>query len=97
MTIPAATASARPCGRASLPTSLGITGDEYMLQFGGNFGDVGMQGGGTAVRSTAAARIATQTVACVIQPQWGLVVNMWWLTETTNKPNFEYEIGFGAF
>jgi hypothetical protein len=93
MTIPAATAAAKNVGRCQIATSLGITGDEYVLQFGGNFGDVGAQGGGTAVRATAPARLSTQTVPICIPPQFGLVVNMWWLGSITNKPFFEYEVG----
>lgn len=92
MTIPAATASRKNVGRASIPTSLGITGDIYVLQFGGVFGDLAQQGGGAAVRSTAAARLSANTVPVVLAPGYGCVVNMWWLTQTTNKPFFEWEI-----
>ena len=97
MTIPAATSAAVNMGRASIPTSLGITGDIYVLNFGGNFVDDGGQGGGTAVRATAAARLSDSTVPAILAPGQGLVVNMWWLTQATTKPSFEYEIGFMVY
>lgn len=94
MTIPAASASRRLVGRAALPTSLGITGDSYILRFGST-GAPGMQGGGTAVRATAAATLETCTTPVILQPGYGLIVLMWWLTQATNKPNFEWEVAFG--
>ena len=97
MTIPAATSAAVNMGRASIATSLGITGDIYVLQFGGNFVDMGTMGGGTAVRATAAARLGDQTVPAILAPGQGLVVNMWWLTQATTKPSFEYEIGLMVY
>jgi hypothetical protein len=93
MTIPAATGAAKNIGRAQIPTSLGITGDVYVLDFGGQQVDIGGQGGGTAVRATAPARLSDCTVPVIIPPQTGLIVNMWWLGSITNKPFFEYEIG----
>lgn len=96
MTIPAASASRKLVGRTSIPTSLGITGDTYLLQFGGNFGDLGGEGGGTAVRATAAARLACQTTPVELTPGYGVIVLMWWLTQAANKPQFEYEVGMSV-
>lgn len=95
MTIPAASASRRLVGRASLPTSLGITGDSYIVRFGGA-GASGSQGGGTAVRATAAATLETYTTPVILAPGYGLIVLMWWPTQAANKPNFEWEVGFGV-
>lgn len=95
MTIPTASVSRRLVGRASLPTSLGITGDSYILRFGST-GASGAQGGGTAVRATAAATLETYTTPVILAPGYGLIVDMWWLTQATNKPNFEWEVGFGV-
>lgn len=93
MTIPAASTSRRLVGRPNIPTSLGITGDSYILRFGST-GASGQQGGGTAVRATAAANLETYTTPVVLSPGYGLIVLMWWPTQAANKPNFEWEIGF---
>lgn len=95
MTIPAASASRRLVGRAAIPTSLGITGDSYVIRFGGSSAP-GAQGGGTAVRATAAATLECFTTPVILAPGYGLIVLMWWLTQATNKPNFEWEVGFGV-
>lgn len=92
MTIPAKGPSCRQNGRFSLQTSLGITGDEYLVQFGG--GDHAPQPGLTAVRATAAAKVVTQAQEMCIAPgEWG-VINQWWLTEATNVPNYEFELAW---
>lgn len=93
MTIPAASVNRRLVGRAAIPTSLGITGDSYTLRFGAT-GDNGAQGGGTAVRATAAASLEACTTPVAIAAGYGLIVDMWWLTQAANKPVFEWEIGF---
>lgn len=93
MTVPAAGGGARTVSRFHLATGLGITGDEYCVEFGGPQMQHGFMGL-TAARATVPARIATHAPPVVIPPQtWGLV-HLWWLTATTNAPNFEYELGF---
>jgi hypothetical protein len=92
MTIPAASTVRRLVTRASLPTSLGITGDEYVLQFGAT--EITPTPGITAVRATAAARLGTSTTPVIIPPGYGFILDFWWLTQATNKPNWEWEIGF---
>ncbi len=94
-TIPAAAAGAvrTLLGNVSIPTNLGITGDTYVVTFGGD----PMAGGGnqTAVRVAAtAARFACSTVPIIIPPQNTLIADWWWIGQATSGPLFEYEIGY---
>lgn len=91
MTIPATGGSRKLVGRTAVPTSLGVTGDIYTLYFGPQ-GDGGGQGGGTAVRATAAASFTATTTPVILDPGYGLIVDFWWLTQAANKPNWEWEI-----
>lgn len=91
-TVPAAAGTRRFLGSATLTTSLGITGDEYVVQFGGD--SVGGAGALTAVRATAAARLVTSAPAIAIAPGNSAYINMFWLTATTNAPNFEFSLGY---
>lgn len=92
MTIPAASTTRRLVSRASIPTSLGVTGDEYVLQFGAS--DQASAGIATAVRATAPTRLATNTAPVVIPPGFGFILDFWWITQAANKPVWEWEIGF---
>lgn len=94
MTIPAAVGTRRLLGTCAIPTSLGITGDNYVVQFGadGNLSSSSVSG---AVRSTQPARLVTQTVPVVIAPSNTAWINMFWLTQATNAGTFEYELTYG--
>lgn len=93
LTIPAKTAANRLVHRCCIPTSLGITGDEYGLVYGSD-APPSACGGGTAVRATAAGRFITDAPAICIPPQSIYVLNMWWLTQATTAPTFEWEVCF---
>lgn len=95
MTIPAASTTRRLACNGSIPTSLGITGDEYILQFGSV--DATSTAIATAVRATAAARLATTVAPVVIGPQQAFILDFWWLTQAANKPNWEWEIGMWVY
>jgi len=90
-TVPASSASARLVGRSHISTSLGITGDEYNLQFGATDIQSGIPGT-TAARSTGVARINGDAPAIVIGPQQFCVIYMWWLTAATTAPSFEFQL-----
>lgn len=92
MTLPAAPGGARTVARASLPTSLGIAGDDYVLQFGGI--DHAPYAGLTAARATAPAKLCANVAPVVIGPGQYAVIYMWWLTAATTAPSFEYELGW---
>jgi hypothetical protein len=90
-TVPAPSANVRYT-RAHIPTGLGITGDEYLLKFGGE--DKSATQGMTATRAAATARLVGYAPPLIIGPQQSLVIHQWWLTETTNNSNFELEMGW---
>lgn len=92
MTIPASSTSARVAARARICTSLGITGDEYMVQFGK--WNVQPIQGLAADRATSVAQLVAHAAPVVIGPQQTLVAHMWWLTATTNVESFEFELGW---
>lgn len=91
MTIPAAVGTRTLVANISIPTSLGITGDSYIVQFGG---DAASNAGLTAVRATAAARIVVHAPPVSIAPQTTSILDFWWLTQATNGPTFEFELGY---
>lgn len=95
ITIPAAASGAtrRLQSVAALPTSLGITGDNYVVQFGPD-ALAPSSSALTAVRATAAARLVTQCAPVVIAPQTTSWINMWWLTQATNAATFEFELSY---
>lgn len=82
----------RLLGRFSIPTSLGITGDEYVIQYG--VVDHSSLPTLTAVRATAAARLMVGVEPIVIAPGETYVLHRWWLTEATNAPTFEFDLGW---
>lgn len=92
MAVPASAADDPIVFRASVPTSLGVTGDEYVLKFGASESVPGGSGL-TAVRATAAARMMAYCPPVVIEPGQWLTIHRWWPTEATNFPAFELEMG----
>lgn len=92
MTIPAAVGTRTLVANASLPTSLGITGDSYVYIFGGD--PAVATPGLTAVRSAAPARLVVTTTPVTIPPQYTAIIDFWWLTQATNGPTFEFELGY---
>lgn len=94
LTLPAAAGGTnKTVGRVRIPTSLGIIGDEYILQFGPT--DIpGFVPGLTATRATAVARLGAGAPPIIVAPQQWLLIYMWWLTAATTAPSFEYELGW---
>lgn len=92
MAVPASDPKDPVIGRCSIPTSLGITGDEYILKFGGE--DLGATPGLTAVRATAAARLVGVMPPVVLEPGEWFVLHRWWPTEATNFPTYEIEMAW---
>ncbi len=91
MTIPAAVGTRTLVSNISIPTSLGITGDSYVVQFGGDPVNAASL---TAVRATAASRIVVSTTPVSIAPQTTAIIDFWWLTQATNGPTFEFELAY---
>lgn len=92
MTVPAASQSARIAARAHISTGLGITGDEYCVQFGK--WDTQAHAGLTATRAAATGIFIGNAAPVVIGPQQTIVAHMWWLTSATNVESFEMELGW---
>jgi len=92
MTIPAAVGTRTLVANTSLPTSLGITGDSYVFAFGGD--PAVPVPGLTAVRATAAGRIVTQCAPVTVPPGYTAIIDFWWLTQATNGPTLEFELGY---
>lgn len=87
-TIPAAVGTRTLVGNTSIPTSLGVTGDSYVVNFGQD-----TVGGSilTAVRATAPTTLACNTNPITIAPQNTLIIDWWWIGQATNGPTFEFE------
>jgi hypothetical protein len=77
--------------RSHIPTGLGITGDEYIIKFGGE--DLAAIPGLTAVRASGPGRFVGYAPPVIIDPGFSAVIHRWWLTEATTAPSFELEIG----
>lgn len=92
MTIPAAVGTRTLTSNWQLPTSLGVTGDEYLVQFGAE--PAGGSGQLTAVRATAPARLVTSTTPVSIPPGYTAIIDWWWIGQATNGPTFEFELGW---
>lgn len=90
-TVPAAVGTRVNQAIVTIPTSLGITGDNYVIDFGG---DATPTAPLTAVRATDPARLVTQAAPIVVAPQTTSWINLWWLTAATTAPSFEFELTY---
>ena len=93
ITIPAAVGTRRQVGSATISTGLGIDGDTYILTFGMD-GAPQQKNGGAATRATDTASIVGSMDPIVIAPQTTTWLNMWWLTQATNVPSWEYALSW---
>ena len=93
ITIPAAVGTRRLQSVIALPTSLGVTGDNYVIQFGADGTPAGA-GAITAARATAPARLVASAPPVVIAPNTTSWINNWWLTQATNAASYEFELTF---
>lgn len=91
MTIPAAVGTRTLVSNISIPTSLGVTGDTYVVQFGGEASGANAL---TAARATAPARIVVTASPVTIAPQTTAIIDAWWVGQATNGPTWEFELGW---
>lgn len=91
MTLPAAVGTRTLVANVSLATSLGITGDTYIYEFGA---DAQIIGGSTAVRATAAAQLVASCPPLTIPPQYTALISLWWLTQATTGATYEPTIAY---
>lgn len=90
-TSPAASGSVREVARLRIPTGLGITGDEYILQFNQQDQPGQVKAGQEAVRATDVARAGTQGAGWNLGPNLWANVYIWWLTSATTVQTWETE------
>lgn len=74
-------------------TGVTVIHDVYVLQFGAD-GPISGTAGLTAARATASATVVGQAAPVVIAPQTTSYINMWWVTQATNVPSFEFELTY---
>lgn len=91
MTVPASSPSDEVVARCSIPTGIGIAGDEYVIKFGADAGE-SVQGL-TAAKAVVPGRYVTHAAPLIVEPGEWLVIHRWCLTEATNGPTFEFELG----
>lgn len=91
ITIPAAVGTRVLQDTATLTTGIAVDGDTYELAFGQD-GIGASKNGGAAARATDPAHIVSQMGPIVVAPQTTTWLNMWWLTQTTNVPSWEYNL-----
>ena len=92
MTVPASDTGDPVVFQGTIPTGIGIAGDEYVLRFGA-IEDGGQIPGLTATRATAPARMVGWFPPVILEPKEWLVIHRWWATEATNAPTFAAEVG----
>lgn len=92
MTVPASVAADEVVARCSIPIGIGIAGDEYIVKFGGE-SMPGFQAL-TAAKAVVPGRYVTHAPPIIIEPGEWLVIHEWCLTEATNGPTFEFELGW---
>lgn len=78
--------------RFRIATGLGVSGDQYLIKFGGD--DLGASRGGAAVRATDPGQIVVPVPPIIIEPGESAAVHMWWLTAATTAATFEFEVGW---
>lgn len=93
-TIPAAVGTRTLTANWSVATSLGITGDEYTMVFGG---DPVQASYPNAARATACANIVVGIPPITIAPQNTCILDWWWVGQATNGPTFEYFLSWLEF
>lgn len=86
-TIPAAVGARTLTANWSIPTQLGIAGDQYTTLFGGDPVSVGFP---NAARATAAANIVVGTPPIAIAPQNTCIIDAWFPNLATNGQTFEW-------
>lgn len=90
MTIPAAAGVRTLVANAQMATNLGITGDVYVYQFGGD--PLAGVSFANAARSASAARIVENTTPVTIPPGYTAIIDWFWAAQATNGANLEWEM-----
>ena len=91
ITIPAAVNSRRFMDIFAMPTGVTVQHDTFILTFGSD-GPPVAKNGGAAARATDPATIVTSVKPVCISPQTTTWLNMWWLTQDTAVPEYEFAL-----
>jgi hypothetical protein len=93
ITIPAAVKSRRLMDVFSMTTGVAVIHDTYIVTFGADGVPVA-KNGGAAARATDQAVITVNAKTVCIAPQTTSWINMWWLTQDTNVPSYEFALTY---
>ncbi len=93
ITIPAAVGSRRLMSVFTMNTGVTIIHDTFVIHFGSD-GPPVAKNGGAAARLTDSATIVTNVLPVCIAPQTTSWINMWWVTQDTNVPSYEFALTY---
>ena len=90
-TVPASVGSRRLVGIGSIATGVTVIHDSFTFEFGADgphLGKVGL----TAARATDPADLSCWMPPVVVAPQSSAYMNLWWVTQAANAPEFEFDL-----
>lgn len=93
ITIPAAVGTRRLMSVFTMTTGVTVRHDTFIVNFGSD-GPPVAKNGGAAARATDVATIVTNVAPVVISPQTTTWINMWWVTQDTNVPSYEFALTY---
>ena len=93
ITIPAAVGTRRLMSVFTVTTGVTVRHDTFIVNFGAD-GPPIAKNGGAAARATDVATIVTNVPTVCIAPQTTSWINMWWVTQDTNVPEYEFALTY---
>ena len=93
ITIPAAVGTRRLMSNFTMTTGVTVRYDTFIVNFGAE-GPPIAKNGGAAARATDVATIVTNAPTVCIAPQTTSWINMWWVTQDTNVPEYEFALTY---
>lgn len=91
-TIAAAVGTRRLMDVFTLVTGVTVIHDTFIVDFSGN--PTAGKSGATAARATDAAELSVSANPVCITPQTTSWINMWWVTQATNVPSYEFALTY---
>ena len=93
ITIPSAVGTRRQTHVFSMTTGVTVQHDTFLLDFGADSHPV-QKNGGAAARATDVATLVQSVPPVCVAPQTTSWINMWWLTQDTNVPEYEFALTY---
>ena len=93
ITIPAAVGTRRQTHVFTMTTGVTVKHDTFIIDFGADSHPV-QKNGGAAVRATDVATLVQSVPPVCIAPQTTSWINMWWVTQDTNVPEYEFALTY---